>query len=70
MKIKIHTVVHNSKMIMPDKISVDLDLENTETEILISQCHMQYIRLIQKLLIRPELITKVNKLSIRSIQVH
>ncbi|CAL1672678.1 unnamed protein product [Lasius platythorax] len=47
---------------MLDKINVDLDLENTETEILIFQCHTQYIRSIQKLLMRPELITKVNKL--------
>lgn len=60
MKLKIHTVVHNLEVTMSDKINVNL--ENIETEILIFQCHMQYIRSIRKCLIRPELITKVNKL--------
>jgi len=50
MKLKIHTVVHNLEVTMSDKINVNL--ENIETEILIFQCHMQYIRSIQKNTIR------------------
>lgn len=62
MRLKIHTVVHNTGVIIPNKIKIDLDLENNETEILIFQCHTQYIKSIQKLLINPEVITKINKL--------